>query len=167
MHSSQRVSLMGQTPLVLIVLENQGNYTNPIHQRMTAGASKGHACFTFKHFTQNIEISHVFFHTFEHIKVILVSCLYTGHILSSSGQPFVDCISWNDHLPNEVNLGLLLQHYLDISLWCCAGFMCCGLHSENRLWLEISLILMSATPTLPLDCSGKTFSWHGNYQKIL
>lgn len=26
---------MGQTPLALIVLENQGNYTNPIHQRTT------------------------------------------------------------------------------------------------------------------------------------
>lgn len=24
---------MGPTPLTLIVLENQGNYTNPIHQR--------------------------------------------------------------------------------------------------------------------------------------
>lgn len=24
---------MGQTPLALIVLENQGNYTNPIHQK--------------------------------------------------------------------------------------------------------------------------------------
>lgn len=24
---------MGQTPLTLIVLENQGNYANPIHQR--------------------------------------------------------------------------------------------------------------------------------------
>ena len=29
---------MGQTPLALIVLENQGNYTNPIHQRTTASS---------------------------------------------------------------------------------------------------------------------------------
>lgn len=27
---------MGATPLALIVLENQGNYTNPIHQRTTS-----------------------------------------------------------------------------------------------------------------------------------
>lgn len=36
---------MGQTPLALIVLENQGNYTNPIHQRTTRDPSNSLSVF--------------------------------------------------------------------------------------------------------------------------
>lgn len=41
---------MGPTPLALIVLENQGNYTNPIHQRTTTSPLKEpepFTCFTY------------------------------------------------------------------------------------------------------------------------
>lgn len=38
---------MGATPLALIVLENQGNYTNPIHQRTTMSPLKESEPFMF------------------------------------------------------------------------------------------------------------------------
>ena len=42
---------MGQTPLALILLENQGNYTNPIHQRTTTSSLKEPEPFTCFIFT--------------------------------------------------------------------------------------------------------------------
>lgn len=46
----------------------------------------------------------------------------TGHSLSASVQLFVDCISWSDHLLNEMKPGFLLQQNHYISLWECTSF---------------------------------------------
>lgn len=108
MHGSQRVSLMGRTPLALIVLENQGNYTNPIHQReRPGGASNSWACFTFKCLTQRLK----------RWLVILFRRLLDYHAFSTSWQSgwfewFIDILI----LATACRVGWCVDHEMTIYL---------------------------------------------------
>lgn len=137
---------MGPTPFALLLLENQGNYTNPIQQRTTMTPPGALYIFCIYIFYTQSRFSRGFvFRTFLPVRLSDL-CRFLLHVWQcwASGQAV--CASWNDHLLNEMRWNespaLLTEEIA------CNGITCVEYGSKS---VSIKLYIIKAVGFLALN----------------